>query len=76
MFRYGALDAKVASSSSFPSLEFTAVAGPTHDEHRAPFDWTTTNLSPIPIFRPIDKFDFQPLSKSWSTKRLGRKSKK
>ena len=32
---YGSLDAKIASKDSFAEggLEFTAVAGPTHDQH-------------------------------------------
>ena len=74
-YRYGALDAKTASSSSFPSLELTAVAGPTHGPLHAPFDWSSTNLSSIPKFRPIEKFDFEPITKHWSTKKLDRKLK-
>jgi hypothetical protein len=68
--RYGALDAKVASSSSFPSLEFTAVAGPTHGAGRPPFDWRTTSAGPLPKFRPIEKFDFRPLTTPWSNRKL------
>ena len=63
--RYGALDAKVASKSSFPSLAFQAVAGPTHDFH-TPFEWSSTNLADVPVFRPIDKFDFQPRNHTWA----------
>ena len=36
---YGALDAKVANIDSFPSLEFTAVAGPPHGNF-PPFKWS------------------------------------
>ena len=70
LFSYGALDAKIASSSSFPSLDFAAVAGPTHDFDRTPFDWSETGLSPIPKFLPIVKFDFTPTSTSWNEKNL------
>ena len=63
-FSYGALDAKVASAASFPSLEFTAVAGPTHDNF-PPFKWSNTQLSSIPGFKPIDEFDFQPIKHKW-----------
>jgi hypothetical protein len=62
---YGALDAKIASSSSFPSLSFLAVAGPTHDAHPA-FSWSTTNVTPVPKFRPIDTFDFLPFNVTWA----------
>ena len=67
---YGALDAKLASKDSFlkdSSLEFTAVAGPTHDRH-PPFQWSDTNLDlgDVPNFRTIDKFDFQPVRATWN----------
>ncbi len=74
-FSYGALDAKVASSASFPSLEFLAVAGPTHDATRPPFDWSETNVTPIPKFRPIQKFDFHPTTISWRSNKLSRHPK-
>ena len=60
IFRYGALDAKLASKTSFPYLEFTAVAGPPHDNH-PPFKWSTTNITDIPVFKPIDEFNFTPI---------------
>ncbi len=65
MLRYGALDAKILSKASYPSLEFRAVAGPTHDRH-PPFQWSTTNIDGVPHFRTIDKFDFQPLHTEWA----------
>ena len=71
---YGALDAKVANSDSFPSLEFTAVAGPPHGNF-PPFKWSdypqeyldSNNIKsfPIPKFRPIDEFNFQPIIHKW-----------
>merc|ERR1712190_513175 len=41
---FGAIDAKLASRHSFPSLNFAAVTGPTHDQH-PPFSWN----QPLPI---------------------------
>ena len=84
---YGALDAKVANVDSFPSLEFTAVAGPPHGNFK-PFKWSDfpqeylerNNIDsfPIPNFRPIDEFDFKPIMHKWENtlesnflKRLG-----
>jgi len=64
---YGALDAKVASKESFPSLEFMAVAGPTHGDRHAPFRWSHTNLPNIPAFKPIDEFNFQPIVHKWES---------
>ena len=64
-FRYGSLDAKIAGKESFPSLVFESVAGPTTDDH-PPFDWETTNIKPIPEFRPIQKFDFKPHNHTWT----------
>ena len=62
---YGALDAKLACKKSFPKLDFTAVAGPTHDQH-PPFSWATTNLSEDkPKFLPIETFDFTPFHHNW-----------
>ena len=56
-FRYGALDAKMASKYSFPGLNFTAVAGPSHDQH-PPFSWSKTNIpDKKPSFLPIDTFE-------------------
>lgn len=67
-FRYGALDAKMASKSSFPSLGFLAVAGPTYDESKGqpPFQWSNTNIDGIPDFRPIDRFEFLPFNHTWA----------
>ena len=70
-FSYGALDAKVASSSSFPSLNFLAVAGPPHagdsdnGNSLAPFKWSTTDIDGVPDFKPIDTFDFGPVNHTW-----------
>jgi hypothetical protein len=65
--RYGSLDAKIASKDSFPSLSFTAVAGPTTDGGRhPPFQWSTTNIDGVPTWRTIDKFDFEPVKKEWT----------
>ena len=62
---YGALDAKWATKDSFPFLNFTAVAGPTHDRH-PPFSWNTTNITDkIPNFLPIETFDFEPFEQKW-----------
>ena len=62
---YGALDAKWASKDSFPLLNFTAVAGPTHDQ-QPPFSWKTTNIpDKKPEFLPIENFDFQPFHHNW-----------
>ena len=62
-FRYGALDAKVARlSTSIPDLVFKAVAGPTHNEDLKPFKWTSTGVKPVPKFRTIDEFDFEPIT--------------
>ena len=47
-----------------PILEFTAVAGPTHERH-PPFQWSKTNLGDVPNFRTIDKFDFEPVRTTW-----------
>ena len=58
------MDAKVANKESFPSLEFTAVAGPTHDEF-PPFKWSDTLVTPIPEFKPIDEFNFEPIKYKW-----------
>ena len=64
-FRYGALDAKMASKYSFPGLNFTAVAGPTHDQH-PPFSWSKTSIpDEKPTFLPIDTFDFEPFDHTW-----------
>lgn len=68
----GALDAKVASLASFPALGFLAVAGPTHDESRPPFDWDNTNAEPVPKFKPIKKFDFLQIPVEWSKSELAR----
>jgi hypothetical protein len=62
--RYGALDAKIANKDSFPSLAFTAVAGPTHDNF-PPFKWSNTDISAIPLFKPIDEFNFSPINHDW-----------
>ena len=62
---YGALDAKASDKTSFPSLEFTAVAGPTHDQHK-PFKWSDTNIEGIPDFKPIDEFNFSPVRHKWT----------
>jgi len=62
--RYGALDAKIANKESFPSLAFTAVAGPTHDNF-PPFKWSNTEISAIPSFKPIDEFNFSPIKHDW-----------
>ena len=63
--RYGALDAKIASRYSFPGLNITAVAGPTHDQHE-PFSWSTTKIpDKKPNFLPIDTFDFEPVEHNW-----------
>jgi len=60
---YGALDAKVARlSASIPDLVFKAVAGPTHSEDLKPFKWTSTGVKPVPKFRTIDEFDFEPIT--------------
>ena len=48
-----------------PILEFTAVAGPTHERH-PPFQWSKTNLGDVPSFRTIDKFDFEPIRTTWT----------
>ena len=48
-----------------PGLEFTAVAGPTHERH-PPFQWSKTNLGDVPNFRTIDKFDFKPIRSTWT----------
>ena len=62
---YGALDAKLASKDSFPLLNFTAVAGPTHDQ-QPPFSWKSTNIpEPKPNFLPIETFDFEPFHQNW-----------
>ena len=66
---YGALDAKVASKGSFPSLEFTSVAGPPYD-HFQPFKWSDfqdSNIESfsIPKFKPIDEFKFSPIIHKW-----------
>ena len=62
---YGALDAKIASKVSWPSLNFTAVAGPEHDRH-PPFSWSKTNIpDKTPEFLPIDTFDFEPFNQEW-----------
>ena len=68
IYSYGALDAKIASGKSFPGLEFTAVAGPTHDNY-PPFKWSDTNIKEdaIPNFRPIDEFNFTPSIHRWQT---------
>lgn len=64
-FRYGALDAKIASKASFPSLNFVAEAGPTHDNH-APFSWSKTNIpEKKPTFLPIDTFNFSHIETAW-----------
>ena len=62
--RYGALDAKIANKQSFPSLAFTAVAGPTHDKF-PPFKWSNTDILAIPGFKPIDEFNFSPIKHDW-----------
>ena len=59
---YGALDAKVANVDSFPSLEFTAVAGPPHGNLK-PFKWSDfpqeyLERNHIESF-PIPKFNIQ-----------------
>ena len=65
--RFGAIDAKLASKHSFPSLNFAAVTGPTHDQH-PPFSWN----QPLPIdavkpnFMPIEIFDFPPFDQVWT----------
>ena len=71
---YGALDAKVANVDSFPSLEFTAVAGPPHGNF-PPFKWSDISKEyleqnniesfPIPKFKPIDEFNFHPIMHKW-----------
>ena len=71
---YGALDAKVANVDSFPSLEFNAVAGPTHGNF-PPFKWSDISKEylqqnniksfPIPKFKPIDEFKFYPIKHKW-----------
>ena len=50
-----------------PSLEFTAVAGPTHDRH-PPFRWSANSLDlgDVPNFRTIDEFDFLPVRATWN----------
>ena len=58
------MDAKIASKDSFPSLEFTAVAGPTHDNF-PPFKWSETKVTPVPEFKPIDEFNFEPIKFTW-----------
>ena len=57
--------AKIASKYSFPGLNFTAVAGPTHDQH-PPFSWSNTSIpDEKPTFLPIDTFDFEPFDHTW-----------
>ena len=62
-FRFGAIDAKLASKHSFPSLNFAAVAGPTHDQH-LPFSWDQVPYN-RPYFMPINKFYFHPFNQKW-----------
>jgi len=66
--RYGSLDAKSASLSSFPSLQFSAIAGPTTGGGKyPPFAWSTTDLEDkdIPDFQPFDAFNFEPIKHTW-----------
>ena len=62
-FRFGAIDAKLASKHSFPSLNFAAVAGPTHDQH-PPFSWDQVPYN-RPYFMPINTFYFHPFNQKW-----------
>ena len=59
------IGAPIASKNSFPKLDFTAVAGPTHDQH-PPFSWATTNLQgDKPSFLTIETFNFTPFHHNW-----------
>ena len=40
------------------------MAGPTHDNF-PPFKWSDTSLTPIPEFKPIDEFNFEPIKHKW-----------
>ena len=62
-FRFGAIDANLASKHSFPSLNFAAVAGPTHDQH-PPFSWDQVPYN-RPYFMPINTFYFHPFNQKW-----------
>ena len=41
-----------------------AVAGPTH-ENFPPFKWSETKVTPVPEFKPIDEFNFEPIKFTW-----------
>jgi len=63
---YGAIDAKVVSSSSAEILGFSAVAGPTTDKQSLPpFSWSSSGF-PVPDFTPVNTFTFQPLQVIWN----------
>ena len=63
----------MASSASFPSLVFQAVAGPTWRgpnnseglSEMRPFKWSETELEDKPEWRPIDEFNFQAVNHTW-----------
>merc|ERR1719500_1459861 len=62
---YGALDMKFTNRRLATNGNFWAVAGPTHGPHMPPFSWTTTNLTSLPSFMPIEVFDFEPSITNW-----------
>ena len=63
---YGALDMKFVTRKLLDSQQFYAVAGPTHGPNMPPFSWRDTNLTSIPIHKPIILFDFQPSVHTWT----------
>ncbi len=59
----------MASSSSFPSLVFQSVAGPTWKEEEPemkPFSWSSTHLENKPAWIPIDEFRFEAENHTWT----------
>jgi len=62
---YGALDMKFTNRRLSTSGKFWAVAGPTHGPDMPPFSWTTTNLTSLPSYMPIEVFDFEPSVTQW-----------
>ena len=63
---YGALDMKFVTKKLLKSLQFYAVAGPTHGPNMPPFSWRDTNLTNVPNHKPIEVFDFQPIVHKWT----------
>ena len=63
---YGAIDAKVLSSTSAEILGFSVVAGPTTSQGSLPpFSWSSSGF-PVPDFTPVKTFDFLPFQLVWN----------